>query len=83
MNSIFMVHSVISVSTVGKVTRDHGREGNSFSNKENADSERPFAQIFEAEVGNRRRESLNCHNVLYGSDRRLHSFDYMAREYHY
>ena len=83
MNSIFMVHSVISVSTVGKVTRDLNRDENSHGKRENADSEKPFAQILETEVGNRRKESFSCHNVTYGMDRRLHSFDYRAREYHY
>ncbi|MBQ8592394.1 MAG: hypothetical protein IJ485_06595 [Lachnospiraceae bacterium] len=83
LNGIFMVHSVMAVSTVGKVKRDLNREEHIYTGQDKANTDKSFSQILEREVGQRRTDSLNCQNVTYGMDRQLHYFNYRAREYNY
>lgn len=78
-----MVHSVLAVESVGKVTRDLGREEKLFDRKTQVNTNTTFSQILEREVEERRTDSINCRTLTYGNDRMLHRFEYRAREYHY
>ena len=82
MTSIFIVHSVLAVSETRKVTREHNQQEQASSHG-NAQSNVSFSQILQKEVEEQRTDSINCRTVTYGMDRRLHHFDYRAREYHY
>ena len=82
MTSIFIVHSVLAVSETRKVTREHDGQQQSSSHG-CTQSNNSFSQILQQEVEERRMDSINCRTVTYGTDRRLHHFDYRAREYHY
>lgn len=82
MADIFMVHSVLAVGGVRKVTRDLGREDNS-SDKREQENSRLFADVLQQEVDEMRMDSLNCQTVTYGIDRKIHHFEYRAREYRY
>ena len=77
-----MVHSVVAINGVRKVTRDLYKDENS-SQKREVEENRSFSDILQQEVDERRTDSLNCHTVTYGMDRKLHSFEYLAREYRY
>ncbi len=78
-----MVHSVLAVEGVGKVTRDLGREEKFFERKAQSATGTTFSQVLEREVEERRTDSINCRTLTYGNDRMLHRFEYRAREYHY
>ena len=82
MTSIFMVHSVVAINGVRKVTRDLYKDENS-SQKSETEKSRTFSDILQQEVDVRRKDSLDCRTVTYGMDKRLHSFEYLAREYRY
>ncbi len=77
-----MVHSVAAINGVRKVTRDLYRDENS-SQKSEMEENKSFSDILQQEVDERRTDSLNCRTVTYGMDRKLHSFEYLAREYRY
>lgn len=77
-----MVHSVVAINGVRKVTRDLYRDDDS-SQKRKAEESKSFSDVLQKEVDIRRTDSLNCHTVTYGMDKRLHSFEYLAREYRY
>lgn len=77
-----MVHSVLAIDGTRKVTRDLYRDESSSQKRETEDG-RTFSEILQQEVDERRMDSLNCRTVTYGMDRKLHSFEYLAREYRY
>ena len=83
MTSIFMVHSVLAVSETGRVTRDLGREERNFSKTNHTNNTLSFSDILQKEVEEQRTDSIDCRTTTYGMDRRLHHFQYQAREYHY
>ena len=83
MTSIFMVHSVLAVSETGRVTRELGKEEKNFAKKGKAEHSASFSEILQQEVEEWRTDSINCRTTTYGMDRRLHHFEYRAREYHY
>lgn len=76
-----MVHSVSAVPAGRKVGRDsHHSSGRDAG--ENP-SDHLFAQILETAVDEQKKAPEHCHTITYGSDRRLHTFLYQAREYQY
>ena len=75
-----MVYSVSAVSTTGKVSREHGRGGNS-QGREAQTEKTGFSEILKQEVEEKRKETVNCRTLVYGRDSRLHRFEYLAREY--
>ena len=83
MTSIFIVHSVLAVAETGRVTRDLVREERNFSKQGNSDNTLSFSDILQREVEEQRTDSIDCRTTTYGMDRRLHHFQYQAREYHY
>lgn len=82
MSSIFMVHSVLAIDGVRKVTRDQERDEHSSRQREQ-DTSQTFSEILQQEVDERRTDSLNCRTVTYGMDKKLHRFEYLTREYRY
>lgn len=83
MTSIFIVHSVLAVHETGRVTRDLGREERNFSKQADKDNTLSFSDVLQREVEEQRTDSIDCRTTTYGTDRRLHHFQYQAREYHY
>lgn len=77
-----MVHSVVAIDGIRKVSRDLYKDDSS-SQKRETEENRTFSDILQQEVDERRTDSLNCRTVTYGMDRKLHSFEYLAREYRY
>lgn len=80
MQSIFMVHSVLAIDGVGKLTRDLNRDENSSGKKESQESQ-AFSDILRQEVEEMRTDLHNYSTVTYGMDRKLHRFEYLTREY--
>lgn len=80
MTSIFMVHSVLATGKMRYVGYGRAEEDSGYANEK---KDLSFSRILQKELEERRTDSLNCRTVTYGMDRRLHSFDYRAREYHY
>lgn len=83
ISSIFMVNSVLAVSTTGKIKRDNARTDNSLCERNRAESNPLFSQLLQKEVEAQRADTMNCHTVTYGQDSMLHTFEYQKREYHY
>ena len=82
MNSIFMVHSVMAVSTTDKVKRDANKTTDPYAQGKAQQS--LFAEILDQEVDERRQAApRECHTVTYGQDCMLRNFLYQKREYHY
>ena len=77
-----MVHSVVAIDGIRKVTRDLYKDDSS-SQKRETEENRTFSDVLQQEVDSRRTDSLSCRTVTYGMDRKLHSFEYLAREYRY
>ena len=76
-----MVHSVLAVSTVGKLKREDNRSGNSSTKKNEAKAKDLFSQILEAEVAGQKATPMTCKTVTYGQDSKIHTFEYQTREY--
>ena len=77
-----MVNSVLAVSSVGKIKREHV-ENQKAPEKGCADTNPLFSQLLQEEMEGQREASLNCRTTTYGQDSRLHTFEYQKREYHY
>ena len=80
MLDMFMVHSIVSIDGVGKLTRDLGREQNP-SDKKDQNGNNSFSEILQQEVDVVRKDVLNCRTITYGIDGRIRHFEYLAREY--
>lgn len=76
-----MVHSILAVSTVGKLKRENNKSGNSAIREKEAKAKKLFSQILETEVADQKAISVTCKNVTYGQDSRIHTFEYRTREY--
>ena len=77
-----MVNSVLAVSSVGRIKREHV-ENEKAPEKGRADTNPLFSQLLQEEMEGQREASLNCRTTTYGQDSRLHTFEYQKREYHY
>ncbi len=83
ISGIFMVNSIMAVSTTGKIKRD-GAGTNTSVCEENCQKSNPlFSQLLQKEVEEQRAASMNCHTATYGQDSMIHAFHYQKREYHY
>ncbi len=80
MTDMFVIHSILSINGVGKVTRDLGRDQNS-SDKREQNNSNSFSEILKQEVEGVRKDALNCRAITYGMDGRIRHFEYLAREY--
>ncbi len=76
-----MFHSVSAVSASTKVSRDS--QNSSGNDSSGNPSDHRFAQIFATAVDEQKKAPEHCHTITYGSDRKLHTFLYQAREYQY
>ena len=76
-----MVHSVMAISSAGKVKRDSSSSIDTRSDKEQSDH--LFSQVLDEKIEEQKNAPLNCHTITYGHDSRLHTFQYQTREYHY
>ena len=82
MTSIFIVHSVLAVGETRKVTREHYQQEKTLGHG-TVQGNNSFSQILQQEMEEQRTDSIDCRTTTYGMDRRLHHFQYQAREYHY
>ncbi len=78
---ILMVHTVMAVSTSGKVKRDSGRAFHTASGK--MQSDHLFSNILKEKVDEQESASMDCQTTTYGNDSQIHTFQYRTREYHY
>ncbi len=81
MSNMFMVHSILSINGVGKVTRDLGRDGNSSDKREQNNNNNSFSEILKQEVEGVRKDNVKCRTITYGMDGKVHHFEYLTREY--
>ena len=77
-----MVNSVLAVSSVGKIKREHVRNDKA-PEKGSANTNPLFSQLLQEEIEGQKKASLNCRTTTYGQDSMLHTFEYQKREYHY
>lgn len=68
---------------VGKLKRDAEKKNDSFKRKDEKTPNHLFSQFLAQEIDEQRASSVNCRNVTYGQDSRLHTFEYQTREYRY
>lgn len=80
LSSVFMVHSISAVSTAGRVAYDQER-GRDSSDREQQAGPHSFAKILQQEVEEQKTDSVHYKTVTYGRDLRLHSFEYLTRDY--
>ena len=76
-----MVHSVTAVSEVDKIKRDMPKMNHGYADSKQSDP--LFSQILEQKEQELQHDSIACHTVTYGSDSKIHTFQYQSREYHY
>ncbi len=74
-----MVHSVMAVSTVGKPRHEEERKQDDKQRETTPNT--LFSQFLEQEIEEQKKASMNCKTVTYGQDSRLHTFEYLSREY--
>ncbi len=76
-----MVHSVLTVPSVGKVQREfHNKPDEQYSESSKNNS---FSSILKEKLNEKEAAPRACHTVTYGNDSMIHMFQYQSREYHY
>ena len=78
---IFMVHSVLAIPSTGYVKRE--LSGSPYEQPDRKQQTSSFSQILDEKLEEQKTASMNCQTTTYGNDRRIHTFQYLAREYHY
>ena len=76
-----MVHSVVAVTKTDKLRRDAQKTRESY--QESGQSPSLFSQILEQKEQELEKAPMNCRTITYGSDSKLHTFQYQSKEYHY
>lgn len=80
-SSIFMVASVSAAPVLRKTGRDDpGISGSGFQKKSGAGL---FSNILKETMDQYTEDAVDCRTTTYGRDRKMQTFLYQTREYHY